>query len=87
LEQFEILPIYTIFFVIITNQVVILALTLFFSLVANDFEHATFAFIIPRRIQVIIEIIYSMFLGMTLDNINGKHNAAFFLLHSSLFRS
>ncbi len=91
LEQFEILPIYTIFFVIITNQVVILALTLFFlitlffSLVANDFEQAAFAFIIPRRIQVIIEIIYSMLLGMTLDNINGKHNAAFFPLIFSIF--
>ena len=91
LEQFEILPIYTIFFVIITNQVVILALTLFFlitlffSLVANDFEQAAFAFIIPRRIQVIIEIIYAMLLGMTLDNINGKHNAAFFPLIFSIF--
>ena len=91
LEQFEILPIYTIFFVIITNQVVILALTLFFlitlffSLVANDFEQAAFAFIIPRRTQVIIEIIYSMLLGMTLDNINGKHNAAFFPLIFSIF--
>jgi ATP synthase subunit 6 len=91
LEQFEILPIYTIFFVIITNQVVILALTLFFlitlffSLVANDFEQAAFAFVIPRRIQVIIEIIYSMLLGMTLDNINGKHNAAFFPLIFSIF--
>ena len=91
LEQFEILPIYTIFFVVITNQVVILALTffflitLFFSLVATDFEQSSFAYIIPRRIQVVIEIIYSMLLGMTLDNINGKHNAEFFPLIFSIF--
>jgi len=91
LEQFEILPIYTIFFVIITNQVVILFLTLFFlislffSLVITDFEHSSFAYIIPCRIQVVIEIIYSMLLGMTLDNINGKHNAEFFPLIFSIF--
>jgi ATP synthase subunit 6 len=91
LEQFEILPIYNIFFVIITNQVVILFLTLFFlitlffSLVATDFEQSSFAYLIPCRIQVVIEIIYSMLLGMTLDNINGKHNAEFFPLIFSIF--
>jgi len=91
LEQFEILPIYTIFFVIITNQVVILFLTLFFlislffSLVITDFEHSSFAYIIPCRIQVVIEIIYSMLLGMTLDNISGKHNAEFFPLIFAIF--
>ena len=88
LEQFEIIPLFSSWFGIVTNDNIILILTLsslylFFlsSFKQNDY---TF-FIVPHRWQVIIEMMYKMILAMVIDNISGNKGQFFFPLVFSLF--
>lgn len=88
LEQFEILPLNTVFGITITNQVIFLLFLLFiivftYFALLHKTEH-TF-FLIPTRWQLILEKIYVLILSMVLDNINGKKSESFFPLIFSLF--
>jgi F0F1-type ATP synthase membrane subunit a len=75
-EQFEILPIFFIFFCFsITNQVLILGLiVLFFSVVFFIVSKETTKklFLIPNRFQFSTEIIFSLMFNMVIDIIIEK---------------
>jgi len=92
LEQFEILPLFSlnsgIIDMSITNQTIMLALvlffvfTLFFTLVKPSNSSL---FIVPHRCQAVIELIYLMVLSMVNDNVSGKKNKFFFPLVFTIF--
>lgn len=92
LEQFQVLPIISGYFngldISITNETIILALILFFSLVYFNSilkkEDSTF-YIIPSRWQSVIEIIYSLILSLVIDNIKDKRGQYFFPLVFFIF--
>ena len=89
LEQFEILPIFFLFFDFsITNQVVILCLIVFLFIVVFFIvskETTKKLFLIPNRFQSSIEIVFSLLLNMVIDNIIGKGSEKFFPLIFTLF--
>ena len=86
LEQFQVLPIIPLTFGIIdislTNEVFILALILFITIVffysLLKEEKGTF-FIIPTRWQSTLEIVYKLILSLVVDNIRDKNSQYFFL--------
>jgi len=92
LEQFEILPLLpiTISFLdfSITNQTIMLALIVFF-LVSAFFivvkQSNSSLFIVPHRFQIVLELLYSMILGIVVDNISGKKAQLFFPLIFTIF--
>jgi len=92
LEQFEILPLFVLKFsffdISITNQTVILFLTIFF-LVTLSFSFFKpkdgTLYLIPTRWQSVIEIIYTAILAMVVDNIGGKLAQKLFPLIFSIF--
>jgi len=92
LEQFQVLPIVTLYFgffdISLTNETIILFLITFFTLVLicslskksdNSFS------IIPNRWQSILEIIYKLILSLVTDNIKDKNSQKFFPLVFSIF--
>jgi len=92
LEQFEILPLFSLNLgyldLSITNQTVILFLILtFFSILFLGClkQSDSSLFIVPHRWQIIIETIYMMVLNMVNDTIGGKKNQLFFPLIFSIF--
>ena len=92
LEQFEILPLIflNLFFldISITNQVVMLVFIFFFTILLFLvlLKQSTLTlFIIPTRVQILIEFIYLMVLTMVLDNVRGKSSQKFFPLIFTLF--
>ena len=92
LEQFEILPLLpiTVSFLdfSITNQTIMLAFIVFF-LVSIFFiilkQSTNTLFIVPHRFQTILELLYSMILGIVVDNISGKKAQLFFPLIFTIF--
>jgi len=82
LEQFEILPLFSIFGIFtLTNQFLFLALLLFFivtSFFASLKPSTNTLYIIPTRWQSIIELIYLLILSMVNDTIGGKKGEPFF---------
>ncbi len=96
LEQFEILPIFDvlptfvnrIFGFTITNVTVIgaFAFAFIYLFLKNSFKQSdSTLFIVPHRLQVIVEMIYKMILSMVRDNIAGEKGQFFFPLILSLF--
>jgi len=89
LEQFEILPLIPNFFgVTITNETIILIITLLFTYIffKTMFKQTDLTlFLVPHRWQVIIEIIYKMILSLVTDNISGDKGQFFFPLVFTLF--
>jgi len=92
LEQFEILPVLpiTISFLdfSITNQTIMLSLIVFFliSIFFNVLKQSTNSlFIVPHRFQIVLELLYSMILGIVVDNISGKKAQLFFPLIFTIF--
>jgi len=92
LEQFQVLPIIGFYFsgfdISITNETIILALILFFSLVYFNSilkQETSSFYIVPNRWQAIIEIIYSLILSLVIDNIRDKKGQYFFPLVFFLF--
>ena len=92
LEQFEIIPLISIYLNVldfsITNEVVILSLIFFFvySLFIFSTKTETSSFyIIPHRWQIIVEGIYGMVLSMINDNIASKKGQYFLPLVFSIF--
>ena len=89
LEQFEILPLIPNFFgVTITNETVILLLTVLFIYLffKNSFKQTdSTLFIVPHRYQVIIEMLYKMILSLVTDNISGDKSQFFFPLIFTIF--
>jgi len=92
LEQFKVLPIFSAYFgfvdVSLTNEVIILVLIGFFTLVLffslmkiNDNSY----FIVPNRWQSIIEIMHKMILSLVTENIKNKKSQYFFPLVFSVF--
>ena len=92
LEQFQVLPIFSINLgfidISVTNEVIILLLIAFFSLVlffslvkTNDNTY----FIVPNRWQSVIEIVYKMILSLVTENIKNKNSQYFFPLIFSVF--
>ena len=92
LEQFEILPLLpiTISFLdfSITNQTIMLSLIVFF-LISIFFivlkQSTNTLFIVPHRFQIVLELLYSMILGIVVDNISGKKAQLFFPLIFTIF--
>jgi len=92
LEQFEILPIFTLSLGVIdmsiTNQTVLLSCVIFFLFsfyfILVKPKDSTL-FIIPSRWQVFVEFIYLMVLSMVSDNVGGKKNQYFFPLIFTIF--
>jgi len=92
LEQFEILPVLpiTISFLdfSITNQTIMLSLIVFF-LISIFFivlkQSTNSLFIVPHRFQIVLELLYSMILGIVVDNISGKKAQLFFPLIFTIF--
>jgi len=88
LEQFEILPLFTIFNVSLTNQsfflflIIFFTCILFFSLVKQDTQTL---YIIPTRWQLVLEKIYCLINSMIKENINGAKAERFFPLIFTLF--
>jgi len=87
LEQFEILPVYTLNFgpfdLSITNQTIILILifsALVFFSYSSLHQSSLSLYIVPHRWQSVLEIMFSMILSMVVDNIHGKKTNYFFLL-------
>ena len=89
LEQFEILPLIPNFFgVTITNETIILSITLLFIYIffKTMFKQTdSTLFLVPHRWQVIIEIVYKMILSLVTDNISGDKGQFFFPLVFTLF--
>jgi ATP synthase subunit 6 len=92
LEQFQVLPIIGFYFngfdISITNETIILALILFFSLVYFNSilkQETSSFYIVPNRWQAIIEIIYSLILSLVIDNIRDKKGQYFFPLVFFIF--
>jgi len=92
LEQFEILPVFpiTISFLdfSITNQTIMLSLIIFF-LISIFFivlkQSTNSLFIVPHRFQIVLELLYSMILGIVVDNISGEKAQLFFPLIFTIF--
>jgi len=92
LEQFEILPLLPIRISFldfsITNQTIMLALIVFF-LISIFFvilkQSNNSLFIVPHRFQIVLEFLYSMILGIVVDNISGKKAQLFFPLIFTIF--
>jgi len=92
LEQFEILPIFPLYFggldFSITNETVILSLIFFLisTLFLSFLKQSDLTlFIVPHRWQVIVEIVYKMVLALIVDNIDAKRGQLFFPLVFSIF--
>jgi F-type H+-transporting ATPase subunit a len=92
LEQFEILPLFSLYLggldFSITNETIILLVIFFFIstfLYASVKQSDSTLFIVPHRWQIIIEIIYKMVLSMIIDNIDAKRGQMFFPLVFSIF--
>jgi len=91
-EQFEILPIFSLIFknfdFSITNQTIFLVIIIF-SLISLFFiclKQTTYTlYIVPHRLQLILEIIYSTILGLLISNVNGEKSQFFFPIIFSLF--
>ena len=92
LEQFRVLPLMSFsiggFDFSLTNEFVILLLVFFFSTVlfssiVNQ-DNKTF-FIIPNRWQSIVELIYSLLVGLIKDNIKSKQGQLFLPLITFIF--
>lgn len=92
LEQFQVLPLFSINLgfidISVTNEVIILLLIAFFTLVlffslvkTNDNTY----FIVPNRWQSIIEIMFKMILSLVIENIKNKKSQSFFPLIFSVF--
>lgn len=92
LEQFEILPLLPIRISFldfsITNQTIMLVLIVFF-LISIFFvilkQSNNSLFIVPHRFQIVLEFLYSMILGIVVDNISGKKAQLFFPLIFTIF--
>ena len=92
LEQFEILPLLPITIIFldfsITNQTIMLSLIVFF-LISIFFivlkQSTNTLFIVPHRFQIVLELLYSMILGIVVDNISGKKAQLFFPLIFTIF--
>lgn len=92
LEQFEILPLLPIKISFldfsITNQTIMLALIVFF-LISIFFiilkQSTNSLFVVPHRFQIVLELLYSMILGIVVDNISGKKAQLFFPLIFTIF--
>jgi ATP synthase subunit 6 len=92
LEQFEILPLLPIRISFldfsITNQTIMLALIVFF-LISIFFvilkQSNNSLFVVPHRFQIVLEFLYSMILGIVVDNISGKKAQLFFPLIFTIF--
>ena len=92
LEQFEILPLFSICLGVldfsITNETVILFLIFFLlSVLLNSSltqEDSTFL-LVPHRWQVLLEITFKMILSLVVDNIDIKKGQVFFPLIFSIF--
>lgn len=87
LEQFEIIPLFSLDFLIftlrITNQLFVLLLVIFFYCIlfisltkSNDNSF----YVIPTRWQTLVESIYFLIVGMITDNIGGTRSSYFFPL-------
>ena len=92
LEQFEILPVFSLYMggldFSITNEAVILFLIFFFTITffSSAFKQSdSTLYVVPHRWQVIIEIVYKMVLSMISDNISGSKGQFFFPLVFSIF--
>jgi len=92
LEQFQVLPIFSVYLnfidISLTNETIILVLILFFSLILFTSlvkEQESSYFIVPNRWQSVIEIIYKLILSLVTDNIKDKKNQHFFPLVFSIF--
>jgi ATP synthase subunit 6 len=92
LEQFEILPLFPIYFggldFSITNETIILGIIFF--LVSTFFfsslkQSDSTLFIVPHRWQIIVEIVFKMVLSLLVDNIDAKRGQMFFPLVFSIF--
>ena len=89
LEQFQILPFGTFLNIFsITNQFIFLTLSFFilfflFSIMLKPKTKTLY--LIPTRLQSIIEIIYLLILSMVNDTINGNKNEFFFPLIFTIF--
>jgi ATP synthase subunit 6 len=92
LEQFEILPLLSIRISFldfsITNQTIMLVLIVFF-LISIFFvilkQSTNSLFVVPHRFQIVLEFLYSMILGIVVDNISGKKAQLFFPLIFTIF--
>jgi ATP synthase subunit 6 len=92
LEQFEILPLFSLYLggldFSITNETIILMVIFFLIstfLYSCVKQSDSTLFIVPHRWQIIIEIIYKMVLSMIIDNIDAKRGQMFFPLVFSIF--
>jgi ATP synthase subunit 6 len=91
LEQFETLPIFSMFSFLdlsITNQSIIFLLIFFFFVTyfLSCLNEDRFSFLaIPHKYQSILELSYFLLLGLAIDNIAGKKNNFFFPLIFVLF--
>jgi F0F1-type ATP synthase membrane subunit a len=92
LEQFQVLPLFTFIFndyiFSVTNEVIILLLILFFSVILFlgllKPETKTF-FVVPNRWQLVLENIYQLVLSLAIDNIKDSKNQYFFPLLFFIF--
>jgi len=92
LEQFEIIPLYPRIIssldLSLTNQTLIILVFLFFvmSIAFSSVKQTDFSlFIIPTKIQSIVEFSYNLILNMVVSNVQGKLGQKFFPLIFSLF--
>jgi len=92
IEQFDILPLIDLYFGVldfsVTNETVILFVIFFLVsvlFVSMLKPSDSTLFIVPRRWQVIVEIIYKAILSMIVTNIDRAHGQLFFPLFFSIF--
>lgn len=92
LEQFEIYPIFFLknnfYDVSITNQTMFLFLFLLFFLLfikSSVKSNDKTLYVVPTRLQLIVEFFYSLILTMVVDNISSKTAQKFFPLVFTLF--
>jgi len=92
LEQFEIIPLFSLFFLIftfrITNQLFVLLLviifySIFFISLTKSEDHSFY--VIPTRWQTLVEVTYSLIVGIINDNIGGTRSHYFFPLIFVIF--
>jgi ATP synthase subunit 6 len=92
LEQFQVLPIISIYFgnfdFSVTNETIILLLVFFFTvLLFNsivDQKDRSFL-VIPTRWQIIVEMLYDLVLSLVVDNIKDPRGQKFFPLVFAIF--
>lgn len=92
LEQFKIIPLFIIknsfFDISITNQTITLffiifaIITLFFILLK---QKTSSLYIIPNKIQILIELIYTTILNLVNTRINGENSQSFFPIIFTIF--